>query len=285
MILKSKVVNIGTVPLGGNYPVRVQTMTNTNTSDTKSTTEQIIRIINAGADYVRLTVRDLKEANNLNNIKNELKKKGYNIPLIADIHFNHKIAETAAKIVEKVRINPGNYADKKQFKNHDYTEIEYENELRRIKNKFSPLLKICKEYDTALRIGVNHGSLSDRIINRFGDTPLGMVESAMEYLRICAENDFSSVVLSMKSSNTIIMIQVCRLLVKRMAKEGMNFPQHLGVTEAGEGEDGRIKSSVGIGSLLSDGIGDTIRVSLTEDPENEIPVAKKIVEYFSIHRN
>lgn len=284
MIYKTKVVNIGNIPLGGDNPIRIQSMTNTSTLDTKATVSQIIRIIEAGAEYVRMTAKDTKEATNLSNIKKELRKQGYKTPLIADIHFNTIAAEIAAAIVEKVRINPGNYADKKLNKVHLYNDAEYNNELIRVKEKFLPLLKICKEHGTALRIGVNHGSLSDRILSRYGDTPAGMVESAMEYLRICEEESYNNVVLSMKSSNTIVMIHACRLLVSTMIKEGMNYPQHLGVTEAGEGEDGRIKSAVGIGSLLIDGIGDTIRVSLTEDPEKEIPVAKKIADYYSNHK-
>jgi len=285
MIFKTKIVNIGNIPLGGDFPVRIQSMINTKTLDTKASTNQIIRIIEAGADYVRITAKDIKEANNIANIKKELRKQGYVIPLIADVHFNPKVAEIAAKIVEKVRINPGNYADKKLFKLINYTDIQYNQELIRIKEKFIPLINICKEYGTALRIGVNHGSLSDRILSRYGDTPLGMTESALEYLRICENENFNNIVLSMKSSNTIVMVHACRLLVNRMIKEGMNYPQHLGVTEAGEGEDGRIKSAVGIGTLLAEGIGDTIRVSLTEEPEKEIPVAKKIVDYYKNRRN
>ncbi|MGP8214569.1 MAG: (E)-4-hydroxy-3-methylbut-2-enyl-diphosphate synthase [Bacteroidia bacterium] len=278
---KSRVVNIGDVPLGGNYPIRVQSMTTTDTMDTLGTVEQSIRMIDAGCEYVRITAPSLKEAENLQNIKNELRKRGYKTPLVADIHFTPNAAEVAAKIVEKVRVNPGNYADKKKFEQIDYTDIAYEAELERIRQRFIPLVKICKEYGTAMRIGANHGSLSDRIMSRYGDTPLGMVESAMEFLRICEENNYRQIVLSMKSSNPLVMVQAYRLLIEKMNAEDMNYPLHLGVTEAGEGEDGRIKSAAGIGALLEDGVGDTIRVSLTEDPEFEIPVARMLVNRYT----
>jgi (E)-4-hydroxy-3-methylbut-2-enyl-diphosphate synthase len=273
-------VNVGGIKMGGNNPIRIQSMTNTNTMDTIATVEQSIKIINAGADYVRITAPGVQDAENLANIKNELRKRGFQTPLIADIHFNPKAAEVAAAIVEKVRINPGNYTDKKQFEKLDFTEKEYNLELEKIHDKLFPLLKICKEHNTAIRIGVNHGSLSDRIMSRYGDTPKGMVEAAMEFLRICASENFHDLVISLKSSNTRVMVQAYRLLVANMMQEKMNYPLHLGVTEAGDGEDGRIKSAVGIGSLLADGLGDTIRVSLTEDPEAEIPVAKELVKYF-----
>jgi (E)-4-hydroxy-3-methylbut-2-enyl-diphosphate synthase len=277
----SRVVNIGDIPLGGDNPIRVQSMTTTDTMDTKATVEQSIRIFDAGADYVRITAPSIKEAENLENIKEGLKEKGYSKPLIADIHFTPNAAEIAARIVEKVRINPGNYADKKRFVVEEYTEEDYTSELNRIREKFTPLIRICKEYGTVLRIGTNHGSLSDRIMSRYGDTTIGMVESALEFVRICEELNFYDIVLSMKASNPKVMIQANRLLMNKMIDEGMNYPIHLGVTEAGEGEDGRIKSSIGIGTLLEDGIGDTIRVSLTEEPEAEIPVAVKLVERYS----
>lgn len=278
---KSRVVTIGDVPMGGDHPIRIQSMTTTDTMDTMATVEQSIRMIDAGCEYVRITAPSLKEAQNLENIKNELRKRGYKTPLVADIHFTPNAAELAARIVEKVRVNPGNYADKKKFETIDYTESEYVAELERIRERFTPLVKICKEYGTAMRIGTNHGSLSDRILSRYGDTPLGMVESAMEFLRIAEENNYYNIVLSMKASNTQVMVQAYRLLVKTMQENNMNYPLHLGVTEAGDGEDGRIKSAVGIGTLLEDGIGDTIRVSLTEDPELEIPVAKNLVERYA----
>ncbi|HTB06387.1 MAG TPA: (E)-4-hydroxy-3-methylbut-2-enyl-diphosphate synthase [Bacteroidia bacterium] len=274
---KSRVVNIGDVPLGGDYPIRVQSMTTTDTLDTIGTVEQSIRMIEAGCEYVRITAPSLKEAENLQNIKNELRKRGYKTPLVADIHFTPNAAEVAARIVEKVRVNPGNYADKKKFEHIEYTDETYNTELERIHQRFVPLIKICKEHGTAMRIGANHGSLSDRIMSRYGDTPLGMVESALEFLRICEAHDYKQIVLSMKSSNPLVMVQAYRLLIEKMNAEGMNYPLHLGVTEAGEGEDGRIKSAAGIGTLLEDGIGDTVRVSLTEDPEFEIPVAKMLV--------
>ncbi|MFA3782173.1 (E)-4-hydroxy-3-methylbut-2-enyl-diphosphate synthase [Melioribacteraceae bacterium 4301-Me] len=270
---KTREVFIGDVPLGGNNPIRIQSMTTTNTMDTKATVEQSIRMIKAGCDYIRITAPSLNEAKNLENIKKELRLRGYKTPIIADIHFTPNAAEIAARIVEKVRINPGNYADKKKFQIIEYTDKEYNTELERIREKFVPLIKICKEYGTAMRIGTNHGSLSDRIMSRYGDTPLGMVESALEFARICEDYNYYNIVFSMKSSNPQVMVQAYRLLVQKMEEEGMNYPIHLGVTEAGDGEDGRIKSSVGIGTLLEDGIGDTIRVSLTEEPEHEPPVA------------
>ncbi len=278
---KSRVVNIGDVPLGGDYPIRVQSMTTTDTLDTEGTVAQSIRMIEAGCEYVRITAPSLKEAENLQNIKNELRKRGYKTPLVADIHFTPNAAEMAARIVEKVRVNPGNYADKKKFEHIEYTDDTYNSELERIRQRFIPLVKICKEHGTAMRIGANHGSLSDRIMSRYGDTPLGMVESALEFLRICEENNYYQIVLSMKSSNPQVMVQAYRLLIEKMNEQGMNYPLHLGVTEAGEGEDGRIKSAAGIGTLLEDGIGDTIRVSLTEDPEFEIPVAKMLVNRYN----
>jgi (E)-4-hydroxy-3-methylbut-2-enyl-diphosphate synthase len=274
-------VAIGKVPLGGNNPIRVQSMTTADTMNTLATVEQSIRMIDAGCEYVRITAPSINEARNLENIKKELKKRGYNVPLIADIHFTPNAAEVAARIVEKVRINPGNYADRKKFETIEYTDAAYESELERIRNRFIPLVKICKEYGTAMRIGTNHGSLSDRIMSRHGDTPLGMVESALEFLRICEEEHYFNIVLSMKASNPLVMVQAYRLLIVKMKEGGMNYPLHLGVTEAGEGEDGRIKSAVGIGALLEDGIGDTIRVSLTEEPEYEIPVAKILAERYS----
>jgi (E)-4-hydroxy-3-methylbut-2-enyl-diphosphate synthase len=277
----SRVVKIGNIFLGGNNPVRIQSMTTTNTMDTIATVEQSIRMINAGCEYVRITTPSTKEAENLVNIKRELKNRGYDTPLIADVHYTPKAAEIAAQIIEKVRINPGNFADKKRFISTEYSDTEYNLELERIHGRFSPLVKICKENGTAMRIGSNHGSLSDRIMNRYGDSPQGMVESAMEFLRICEDHNYHEIVLSMKSSNPIVMVQAYRLLVKHMDNENMNYPLHLGVTEAGEGNEGRIKSAVGIGTLLEEGLGDTIRVSLTEEPEYEIPVAKKIVSRFS----
>jgi (E)-4-hydroxy-3-methylbut-2-enyl-diphosphate synthase len=278
---KTRVVNVGNVPLGGNNPIRIQSMTTTDTMNTIATVEQSIRMIEAGCEYVRITAPSIKEAQNLENIKKELRSRGYNTPLVADIHFTPNAAELAARIVEKVRVNPGNYADKKKFESIDYTNDAYELELERIRTRFTPLVKICKEYGTAMRIGTNHGSLSDRILSRYGDTPLGMVESALEFLRIAEENNYYNIVLSMKASNTQVMVQAYRLLIKTMQENNMNYPLHLGVTEAGDGEDGRIKSAVGIGTLLEDGIGDTVRVSLTEDPEFEIPVAKNLVERYS----
>jgi len=272
--------------MGGINPVRIQSMTNTNTNDTEASAEQVIRIVEAGADYVRLTAQGVREAENLRNIKDVVRSKGYNTPLIADIHFNPRAAEAAARIVEKVRINPGNFVDRvKTFETFEYTDEEYAQEIAKIRSKLIPLLDICKEHKTAIRIGVNHGSLSDRIMSRYGDTPEGMVESCMEFLHICIDENFRDIVISMKTSNTVVMSKAVRLLIDRMEKEGLNFPLHLGVTEAGDGEDGRIKSAVGIGSLLSDGIGDTIRVSLSEDPEFEIPVARKLVQYIAEREN
>lgn len=271
--LLTREVSIGDLPLGGTNPIRIQSMTTTDSLDTIGTVEQSIRMIEAGCEYVRITAPSLKEAENLRNIKDELRRRGYNAPLIADIHFTPNAAELAARIVEKVRVNPGNYVDKKKFQTIEYTDAEYQEELERIRERFTPLVKICKEYGTAMRIGTNHGSLSDRIMSRYGDTPLGMVESALEFLRICEDENYHSIVLSMKASNTQVMVQAYRLLIAKMQEENMNYPLHLGVTEAGDGEDGRIKSAVGIGTLLEDGIGDTIRVSLTEDPEFEAPVA------------
>lgn len=270
---KTREVYIGDIPLGGKNPIRIQSMTTTDTMNTLATVEQTIRMVEAGCEYVRITAPSINEAKNLENIKQELRKRGYNVPLIADIHFTPNAAELAARIVEKVRINPGNYVDKKKFELIEYTDQEYQEELERIREKFVPLVRICKEYGTAMRIGTNHGSLSDRIMSRYGDTPLGMVESALEFLRICEDEGFHNIVLSMKASNPQVMVQAYRLLVNKMESEGMNYPLHLGVTEAGGGEDGRIKSALGIGTLLEDGLGDTIRVSLTEDPEFEAPVA------------
>ena len=278
---KTRVINIGNVPMGGYFPIRVQSMTNTNTMDTIATVEQCIRLAEAGCDYVRITAQGLKEAQNLAKIKKELKVRGFEIPLIADVHFNPEVAEEAARIVEKVRINPGNYTDKKRFENIDYSKSQYEEEIDKIRERISPLIKICKEYGTAIRIGTNHGSLSDRIISKYGDTPLGMAESAIEFIRICNDLNFENIVLSMKASNIKVMIAACRLLVHEMIKGNMDYPLHLGVTEAGSGDEGRIKSAAGIGTLLEDGIGDTIRVSLTEDPEAEIPVAKTLINRYS----
>jgi (E)-4-hydroxy-3-methylbut-2-enyl-diphosphate synthase len=279
--LKTREVKIGDLLLGNYHPIRVQTMTTTDTMDTIATVEQSIRCIEAGSELVRITAPSKKEAENLLNIKNELKKRGYATPLVADIHFTPNAAEIAARIVEKVRVNPGNYVDKKKFEQIEYTDAEYAEEIDRIRERFTPLVKICKEYGTAMRIGTNHGSLSDRIMSRYGDTPIGMVESAMEFLRIARNEAYHNIVLSMKSSNPQVMVQAYRLLVKTMFDEfGEIYPLHLGVTEAGDGEDGRIKSAVGIGTLLEDGIGDTIRVSLTEDPEFEIPVCKDLVKRY-----
>jgi len=259
-------------------------MTTTDTMDVDATVEQSIRMINAGSDYVRITAPNSRQAKNLQNIKDKLRSMGYNTPLIADIHFTPSAAEIAAQIVEKVRINPGNYADQKKFKIREYSDKEYQLEIDRIHDKFSPLVKLCKKHGTAMRIGTNHGSLSDRIMNRYGDTPIGMVESALEFARICEIYNFHDLVFSMKASNPIVVVQAYRLLVKKMIEEKMNYPLHLGVTEAGDGEDGRIKSALGIGTLLYEGIGDTIRVSLTEPPENEIPVAKKLVKKYSNYK-
>ena len=274
-------VKIGSVPMGGNNPIRIQSMTTVDTMDTEGSIEECIRIIESGCDYVRITAPSRKEAQNLENIKKGLRERGYKTPLIADIHFTPNAAELAAKIVEKVRINPGNYADKKRFDIIEYDNVSYQAELERIRERFLPLVKICKEHGTAMRIGTNHGSLSDRIMSRYGDTPLGMVESALEFLRICEDEKYYNIVISMKSSNTQVMVEAYRLLVAKLKEEEMKpYPVHLGVTEAGEGEDGRIKSAVGIGTLLEDGIGDTVRVSLTEAPEFEAPVAKALVDRY-----
>lgn len=274
-------VNVGEVPMGAHHPIRVQSMTTVDTMDTQGSVEQAIRMVEAGCEYVRITAPSIKEAQNLERIRKELHQRGYRVPLVADIHFTPNAAELAARLVEKVRINPGNYVDKKRFEQIDYTEDAYQAELDRIRQKFTPLVKICKEYGTAMRIGTNHGSLSDRIMSRYGDTPLGMVESALEFLRICEDLNYYNIVLSMKSSNPQVMVQAYRLLVQKLDAEGLKpYPLHLGVTEAGEGEDGRIKSAVGIGTLLEDGLGDTIRVSLTEAPEAEIPVARKLVDRY-----
>src|SRR4026208_1367045 len=280
--LKTKGVKIGDLLLGNFHPIRVQTMTTTNTMDTLATVEQSIRCIEAGAELVRITAPSKNDAENLLHIKNELRKRGYNTPLVADIHFTPNAAEIAARIVEKVRVNPGNYVDKKKFEQIDYTDIDYAEEIDRIRERFTPLVMICKEYGTAMRIGTNHGSLSDRIMSRYGDTPMGMVESAMEFLRIARDETYHNIVLSMKSSNPQVMVQAYRLLAKAMFDEFSEcYPLHLGVTEAGDGEDGRIKSAVGIGTLLEDGLGDTIRVSLTEDPELEIPVCRDLVKRYA----
>jgi (E)-4-hydroxy-3-methylbut-2-enyl-diphosphate synthase len=279
---QTREVQIGNIPVGANNPIRIQSMTTTDTMDTKGTVEQTIRMVEAGCEYVRITAPSIKEANNLAEIKKELRFRGYDVPLIADIHFTPNAAEVAARIVEKVRVNPGNYADKKRFDQLEYTDLEYQAELERIYKKFAPLVKVCKEYGTAMRIGTNHGSLSDRIMSYYGDTPRGMVESAMEFMRMCEDLNYYNLVISMKSSNPQVMVQAYRLLVATMQKEGMNYPLHLGVTEAGDGEDGRIKSSVGIGTLLEDGLGDTIRVSLTEEPEFEAPVAIALAERYKI---
>jgi (E)-4-hydroxy-3-methylbut-2-enyl-diphosphate synthase len=282
--LKTLEVSVGDLLLGNGHPIRVQTMTTTDTMDTMATVEQSIRCIEAGAELVRITAPSKKEAENLLHIRNELRKRGYTTPLVADIHFTPNAAEIAARIVEKVRVNPGNYVDKKKFEFIEYTDADYTGEINRIRERFTPLVKICKEYGTAMRIGTNHGSLSDRIMSRYGDSPMGMVESAMEFLRIARDEQFHNIVLSMKSSNPLVMVQAYRLLINHMEEEfGVCYPLHLGVTEAGDGEDGRIKSAIGIGTLLEDGIGDTIRVSLTEDPEFEIPVCKDIVARYQ-HR-
>lgn len=277
---KTSVVNIGNTPLGGDNPIRIQSMTNTATQDTDACVAQAKRIADAGGEYVRLTTQGVKEAENLRNINAALRRDGYLTPLVADVHFNPHVADVAALYAEKVRINPGNYVDAaRTFKHLEYTDEEYAQELQKIRDRFVPFLRICKENHTAIRIGVNHGSLSDRIMSRYGDTPEGMVESCMEFLRICVDEHFTDVVISIKASNTVVMVRTVRLLVAVMEKEGMHFPLHLGVTEAGDGEDGRIKSALGIGALLADGLGDTIRVSLSEAPEAEIPVARKLVDY------
>ncbi len=277
---KTREVKIGDLYMGGNNPIRIQSMTTTDTMNTIATVEQSIRMIESGCELVRITAPSLNEAQNLKNIKDELNRRGYKIPLVADIHFTPNAAELAARIVEKVRVNPGNYVDKKKFQVIEYSDADYFSELDRIRERFTPLVKICKEYGTAMRIGTNHGSLSDRIMSRYGDTPLGMVESALEFVRICEDLNYYNIVLSMKASNPQVMVQAYRLLIQKMEEEGMNYPLHLGVTEAGDGEDGRIKSAVGIGTLLEDGIGDTVRVSLTEDPEFEAPVAISLVNRY-----
>src|SRR6476661_1821466 len=279
--LRTKEVKVGDLLLGNLHPISVQTMTTTDTMDTAATVAQTIRCIEAGAELVRITAPSKKEAENLLNIKNELKRLGYNTPLVADIHFTPNAAEIAARIIEKVRVNPGNYVDKKKFELIEYSDADYAEEIDRIRERFTPLVKICKEYGTAMRIGTNHGSLSDRIMSRYGDTPMGMVESSMEFLRIARSESYHNIVLSMKSSNPQVMVQAYRLLVRTMFDEFNEcYPLHLGVTEAGDGEDGRIKSAAGIGTLLEDGLGDTIRVSLTEDPEFEIPVCKDLVKRY-----
>lgn len=278
---KTREVKIGNSRMGGDNPIRIQSMTTVDTMDTLGSVEQTIKMVEAGCEYVRITAPSIKEAENLGNIKKELRSRGYDVPLVADIHFTPNAAEVAARLIEKVRVNPGNYADKKKFDQIDYTDSAYQAELDRIYKKFGPLVGICKEYGTAMRIGTNHGSLSDRIMSRYGDTPEGMVESAMEFIRICEDLKFYNLCVSMKSSNPLVMVQAYRLLVQRMVAENMNYPLHLGVTEAGDGEDGRIKSAVGIGTLLEDGLGDTVRVSLTEEPEKEAPVAIALVNRYS----
>lgn len=283
--LRTSVVTIGNLEMGGDFPIRLQSMTTTDTMDTEKSIEQSIRMIEAGCELVRLTAPSKNEAYNLKNIKDGLHALGYSAPLVADIHFTPNAAEIAAEIVEKVRVNPGNYADKKKFENIEYTADTYQDELERIEEKFTPLVLLCKNKNTAMRIGTNHGSLSDRILSRYGDTPLGMVESAMEFIRICEKHEYYNLVISMKASNTVVMVQAYRLLAATMLENGKCYPLHLGVTEAGDGEDGRIKSAVGIGALLEDGLGDTIRVSLTEEPEFEIPVARKLAEKFINQEN
>ena len=283
--LDTKEVHIGDLLLGSTNPIRLQSMTTTDTMDTEKSVLQSIRMIDAGCELVRLTAPSKNEAINLGEIKKTLNERGYLTPLVADIHFTPNAAEIAAGLVEKVRVNPGNYADKKKFEEIDYTDESYEAELIRIEEKFTPLILLCKKHGTAIRIGTNHGSLSDRILSRYGDTPAGMVESAMEFIRICEKNDYDQLVISMKASNTLVMVQAYRLLVAEMLQRGVVYPLHLGVTEAGDGEDGRIKSAVGIGALLEDGIGDTIRVSLTEEPEFEVPVARKLAEKYQGQKN
>ncbi|MBP3942532.1 (E)-4-hydroxy-3-methylbut-2-enyl-diphosphate synthase [Sphingobacteriaceae bacterium WQ 2009] len=278
---KTREVQIGDIPMGADNPIRIQSMTTIDTMDTLGSVAQTIKMVDAGCDYVRITAPSIKEAQNLANIKDELRKRGYKVPLVADIHFTPNAAEVAARIVEKVRINPGNYADKKKFDQLSYTDAAYAAELERIYGKFKPLVSICKEYGTALRIGTNHGSLSDRIMSHYGDTPEGMVESALEFIRMCEDMNFYNLVISMKSSNPQVMVKAYRLLVEKMTLEQMNYPLHLGVTEAGDGEDGRVKSAVGIGTLLEDGLGDTVRVSLTEEPEKEAPVAIALVKRYT----
>ena len=279
---QSSPVNVGSIQIGGDSPIRVQSMTTTNTNDTEACVAQAERIIKAGGELVRLTTQGRREAENLKNINARLRADGYLTPLVADVHFNANVADVAALYAEKVRINPGNYVDPARvFKKIEYTDEEYAEELKKLEDRFVPFLNICREHHTAVRIGVNHGSLSDRIMSRYGDTPEGIVESCMEFLRICKKEQFDNVVISIKASNTVIMVRTVRLLVSEMDKADMHYPLHLGVTEAGEGEDGRIKSAVGIGALLADGIGDTIRVSLSEEPEAEIPVAKHLVDYIT----
>lgn len=283
---KTRVIHVGEVPVGGDNPIRVQSMTIADTMNTQATVEEVIQLVEVGCEIVRITAPSINEAENLKNIKTELINHGIHVPLVADIHFTPNAALVAADYVEKVRINPGNYADKKKFEQYEYTDTEYLQELERIEEKFKPLVLKCKSLGRAMRIGTNHGSLSDRIMNRYGDTPEGMVESALEFVRICEKYDYHEIILSMKSSNPLVAIQAYRLLAARMAKLGMDYPFHLGVTEAGDGEEGRVKSAVGIGSLLEDGIGDTIRVSLTEDSVAEVPVAFKLVEkYNSLKEN
>ena len=283
--LKTSVVKIGSLEMGGENPIRLQSMTTTDTMDTEKSIQQSVRMIDAGCELVRLTAPSKNEAYNLKHIKEGLHALGYSAPLVADIHFTPNAAEIAAEIIEKVRVNPGNYADKKKFETIDYTEASYQAELDRIEDKFTPLVLLCKNKNTAMRIGTNHGSLSDRILSRYGDTPLGMVESAMEFIRICEKHEYYNLVISMKASNTVVMVQAYRLLAATMIENRRCYPLHLGVTEAGDGEDGRIKSAVGIGALLEDGLGDTIRVSLTEEPEYEIPVARKLAEKFIDQKN
>ena len=276
---KSHEITVGNIRLGGDNPIRVQSMTNTSTMDTEASVAQILRIAEAGGEMVRLTTQGTREAENMDLISQAVRRAGCPVPLVADVHFNPNVADVAARYCEKVRINPGNYVDAaRQFKQLEYTDEQYAQELQKIEDRLLPFLDICREHGTAVRIGVNHGSLSDRIMSRYGDTPAGIVESCMEFLRICVRHNFMNVVISIKASNTVVMVQSMRLLVQEMDKEGMTFPLHLGVTEAGEGEDGRIKSAVGIGALLTEGIGDTIRVSLSEAPEKEIPVARQLVD-------
>ena len=278
-------VEIGDTPLGSNYPIRVQSMATVSTNDTEGCVAQARRIIEAGGEYVRFTTQGVREAENMRLIREGLRSEGITTPLVADVHFNARVADVAACNTEKVRINPGNYVDPaRTFRQLVYTDEEYEQEIKKIENRLLPLLDICREHHTALRIGVNHGSLSDRIMSRYGDTPEGIVESCMEFLRICQREKFQNVVISIKASNTVVMVRSMRLLVAQMEKEDMHYPLHLGVTEAGEGEDGRIKSAVGIGALLADGIGDTVRVSLSEEPEREIPVARHLVDYITQHQ-
>ena len=279
-------VNVGGVTIGCTNPVRVQSMTNTSTMDTDGSVEQVLRIVAKGGELVRLTTQGNREAVNMGDIKAQLKARGCNVPLVADVHFNAAVADTAARYADKVRVNPGNYVDAaRTFKHIDYTDAEYAEELLRLRERFVAFLNICKAEGRAVRVGVNHGSLSDRIMSRYGDTPSGVVESCMEFLRICRDENFNNVVVSIKTSNTTMMVTTVRRLVRVMAEEGIAYPLHLGVTEAGDAEDGRIKSAVGIGALLADGIGDTVRVSLAESPENEIPVAKELVEYVALRKD